>query len=89
MYRLTLLIKTIVDVTLPYLCLHHKGSVHAQIMDDAIHVHSVFPFNLEDQTINGYEGACAPNPSTERRPGRHKEKREKDRISDDSFLCNF
>lgn len=42
-----------------YLSLHHKGAMHAQIMDDAIHVNNIFPFNLENQTIDGYEGPCA------------------------------
>lgn len=48
-----------------YLRLHHKGPVHSQIMNNAVHIHNVFPFDLEDQAINGYEGACAPNSSTE------------------------
>lgn len=48
-----------------YLGLHHKGPVHAQIMDDAIHVYKIVPFNLEKQTVNGYEGTCASHTSTE------------------------
>lgn len=52
-------------VTVSYLCLHHQGPVHAQIMDDAIHIHNIFPFNLEDQTVDGYEGTCASDTSTD------------------------
>lgn len=51
--------------TVSDLCLHHERPVHAQIVHDAVHIHNIFPFNLEDQTVNGYEGTCAPNSSTE------------------------
>lgn len=64
----TIVTKTAVCVSyvaVSYLCLHHKGPVHAQIMDDAIHVYNIIPFNLENQTVNGYEGTCASNTGTE------------------------
>lgn len=56
-----------------YLCLHHEGPVHSQVVNNPINVHHVFPFNLEDQTINGDEGACAPHTRTERMKWRQTE----------------
>lgn len=56
-----------------YLCLHHKRSVHAQIMNNAEHIHCIFSFNLENQSVYGYKGTCAPHTSTN-----HKEHRNTD-----------
>lgn len=47
-----------------HLCLHHEGSMHSQIVNNAVYVYNIFPFDLVDQPIDGYEGACAPHAST-------------------------
>lgn len=61
----TVVAKTTGIITVPHLCLHHKGPVHAQIVYDAINVYNIFSLNLEDQAVYGYEGTCAPNTGTE------------------------
>lgn len=52
------------QVIVSYLCLHHEGSMHSQIVNNAVNIDNIFPFDLEDQPVDGYEGACAPHPST-------------------------
>ena len=55
--------------------------MHAQVVDDAVHVHYVFPFDLEEQTVDGDEGACTSNTSTEcRQRGREQRERERQNI---------
>lgn len=39
--------------------------MHAQVVDYAVNVNDVFPFDLENQTIDGYEGPRASDTSTE------------------------
>lgn len=58
-------VKNEVVLTEPYLCLHHECAMHAQIVDNAEHIHAVFPFNLEEETINGYEGTCSSDTGAE------------------------
>lgn len=65
-------------MTVSYLCLHHEGPVHAQVVDDAVHVHYVFPLDLEEQTVDGDEGACTSNTGTECRQ-RRREQRQRER----------
>lgn len=39
--------------------------MHAQVVDYAINVNNVFPFDLENQTVDGYKGPRAPDTSTD------------------------
>lgn len=49
--------------------------MHSQVMDDAKNVHNVFPFDLEDEPVDGDEGAGAAHASAESRRGRRPEVR--------------
>ena len=35
-------------------------------MDGAVHINGTLPLNLEDQPVDGYEGACATHTGTGR-----------------------
>ena len=48
--------------------------MHAQVVDDAVHVHYVFPLDLEEQTVDGDEGACTSNTGTECRQRRREQR---------------
>lgn len=39
--------------------------MHAQVVDYAINVNDVFPFDLENQMVDGYEGPRASDASTD------------------------
>lgn len=39
--------------------------MHAQVVDYAININEVFPFDLENQMVDGYEGPRAPDTSTD------------------------
>lgn len=39
--------------------------MHAQVVDYAVNVNEVFPFDLENQTVDGYEGPRASDTSTD------------------------